>query len=410
MFDDLYNGRSVGEAGTLYQLKQRFDRRNVKKDVKSAAHACRNFINFVTYGYTVIAAMKVKDMADKDAAPSDVQSGMTDTAKEKYLEEMSTEVVRRFVLCEEDEPQDKFTETMFDDEPTSRKVKKGSKVACGYPRCQKQFAYDGLTRQAHREICQFKDKDEDADVVTNMDFHESENDQEDDTKKNEGNEDFKLNYSRRVLREGLFDLARKDASNEGDGERTYILWKYDFLSFVASKHTNYAWLAFNFIAQVEFLLSPRKAKQLLHNRTINNYGGEGRNIPIDYAIELLNGTVKPDLKHKSGILTEETIERTGKSLKETCEIEKNVDTEIENFTGIGRHQENFYENEVQIMVEELYDDKLFDYIPSRLHKSFPKMQVNKHVNWTKLEKWLSKQIEEMAWRHDLKAFSCNDKS
>eukprot|EP00112_Aurelia_sp_Birch-Aquarium-sp1_P000947 Seg1092.2 transcript_id=Seg1092.2/GoldUCD/mRNA.D3Y31 product="hypothetical protein" protein_id=Seg1092.2/GoldUCD/D3Y31 len=31
MYDDLYDGKSVGETGTLYQLKQRFDRRNVKK-------------------------------------------------------------------------------------------------------------------------------------------------------------------------------------------------------------------------------------------------------------------------------------------------------------------------------------------------------------------------------------------
>lgn len=408
MYDDLCDGKSVGETGTLYQLKQRFDRRNVKKDVKSAAHACRDFINFVTYGYTVIAAMKIKDMADKDAKPSDVQVDMTDTAKESYLDEIAAEIVRCFVLPEENEPEDQFTETMFDD-PTSGRVNKGARVACGYPRCQKNFAYDGLTRQAHREKCQFKDAIEETDViVTSLDFLANEN--EDDARKNKGAEDFKLNYSRKVLREGLLDLARKDASNEGDGERICILWKYDFMSFVASNHSNYAWLAFNFIAQVEFLLSPRKAKQLLHNRTINNYGGEGRNIPIDYAIELLNGTVKPDLKHKFGVLTEETIERTGKCLKETCQIEENIDTEIEKFTGIGRHQEKFYENEVQIMVEELIDEKLFDDIPNRHHKSFPKMKAKKHVNWRKLEKWLCKQIEEMAKRHDLKALSCNDKS
>ncbi len=113
-------------------------------------------------------------------------------------------------------------------------------------------------------------------------------------------DDLKQNYSKRVLREGLVDLARKNASNEGDGERTYILWKYDFISFAASNHTTYAWLAFHFIVQVEFLLSERRANQLLHNWTINIHGGDGRKIPIDYTIKLLNGEVKPDFSTNMG--------------------------------------------------------------------------------------------------------------
>ena len=71
----------------------------------------------------------------------------------------------------------------------------------------------------------------------------------------------------------------------------------------------YAILAFEFVAQIECFLSLRKRAQLLHNRTVNLiYGGEGKNIPIDYAIELLNGEVKPDLKRKFGTLTEKTID------------------------------------------------------------------------------------------------------
>lgn len=125
------------------------------------------------------------------------------------------------------------------------------------------------------------------------------------------------------------------------------------MSFAASNHTTYAWLAFYLIAQVEFLLSKRKAKQLLHNRTVNFYGGEGRNVPIDYAIELLNGEIKPDLKNKYGVLTEKTVDRVGRSLKATREIERNVDIQIENFNSIGRHKKIVYEDEVELMVGEL---------------------------------------------------------
>ncbi len=56
---------------------------------------------------------------------------------------------------------------------------------------------------------------------------------------NDQEEDFKLHYSKCLLRDGLLDLARKDASREGDGNRFYILWKHEFLTFIASKHRNY---------------------------------------------------------------------------------------------------------------------------------------------------------------------------
>ena len=49
------------------------------------------------------------------------------------------------------------------------------------------------------------------------------------------------------------------------------------------------------------------------------------NVPIDYAIELLNGEVKPDLKTKYGTLTHLTTECVGKSLKMNKEVESNVD-------------------------------------------------------------------------------------
>ncbi len=71
-----------------------------------------------------------------------------------------------------------------------------------------------------------------------------------------------------LLREGLLDLARVDAADEGGGQRAYELWKHDFVVFQATGHIVYAGLAFQFMAQVDLLLGERKATQLLHNRTV----------------------------------------------------------------------------------------------------------------------------------------------
>eukprot|EP00112_Aurelia_sp_Birch-Aquarium-sp1_P019824 Seg4989.1 transcript_id=Seg4989.1/GoldUCD/mRNA.D3Y31 product="hypothetical protein" protein_id=Seg4989.1/GoldUCD/D3Y31 len=175
-------------------------------------------------------------------------------------------------------------------------------------------------------------------------------------------QDHMPSYSEKLLREGLLDLARKDASNEGDGQRIFNLWKFDFLSFVATRHTVYSGLSFHFISQLKFLLSERKSAQLLINRTINLHGGDGRNIPIDYAIELLNEEVKPDLKHKYGNLTTKTIERVFRSIKACKEVEKSIDIQTGKFSAIGRHKDQFFEEDVASMVDELKEEKLFEQI------------------------------------------------
>ena len=119
------------------------------------------------------------------------------------------------------------------------------------------------------------------------------------------------------------------------------------------------------------MLSERKAAQLLHNRTINFYGGLGKNVPIDHAIELLNSEVKPDLKHKFGRLTEKTIDRVGKSVRQCKLIENMVDIQLGTFDAIGRHEKQLFQEDVELMVKELYKENLFEQKAGRAHISFP---------------------------------------
>eukprot|EP00112_Aurelia_sp_Birch-Aquarium-sp1_P022698 Seg6497.1 transcript_id=Seg6497.1/GoldUCD/mRNA.D3Y31 product="hypothetical protein" protein_id=Seg6497.1/GoldUCD/D3Y31 len=107
LFNDLYSAKSVAEKGTLYQLKQRFDRRNVKKEVKQAAHACREFTAFVTYCDTVLAAMKILCLADKDQQPSNLAED-NDEEKLILLNNLAKNVVESFVLPKEDCPEDMY--------------------------------------------------------------------------------------------------------------------------------------------------------------------------------------------------------------------------------------------------------------------------------------------------------------
>ncbi len=72
-YTELYQHALVAEKGTLYQLKGRFHHRNVKKDVEEINHASREWIRFATYGYVVIAVMKIIGIDNKDDSPLDLE-------------------------------------------------------------------------------------------------------------------------------------------------------------------------------------------------------------------------------------------------------------------------------------------------------------------------------------------------
>ena len=76
-------------------------------------------------------------------------------------------------------------------------------------------------------------------------------------------------------------------------------------------------------------------------------------MPIDYALKILNGEGKPNLCNRYGNLTQAFIDRVGKSLKSFKDIANNIDKQLGNFTAIGRHKHKSFEEDVNVMVEEL---------------------------------------------------------
>ena len=84
-----------------------------------------------------------------------------------------------------------------------------------------------------------------------------------------------FNYARAVLSHGLLALNLHDASRHGDWRRLYCCWKSLLLHFKADHRTKYALEALHLVAQVEALLTPRVAHELLWNRVCNPHGGVG---------------------------------------------------------------------------------------------------------------------------------------
>ncbi len=98
----MYQPASVAEKGTLYQLKERFDHKNIKKDVKESVHASRELIRFASYGYVVIAAMKILGIHDKDDSPLVIEEVRGGEGRDDFIEKPANEIVNTFLIADED--------------------------------------------------------------------------------------------------------------------------------------------------------------------------------------------------------------------------------------------------------------------------------------------------------------------
>ena len=70
VFNKLFDGRSVGERGTLCDLKNDFNHKNVSTDVMNCFNHADNFVRFITEAHVVYLALTVCDMQTLDDKPS----------------------------------------------------------------------------------------------------------------------------------------------------------------------------------------------------------------------------------------------------------------------------------------------------------------------------------------------------
>ena len=257
--------------------------------VKDAVNDCREFLRFVTKGFIVLAAL---ELLGQNSVNDISVHHKTSAEKAQYLDNISEQIVERFVASEKFKFSNKGKET-------SKEVQR---IPCGYAGCPKTFSRDGKCRTTHRRNCLYKNLEvlninDNRDDVSSCD--RAENDKKDE----------KFNYTCSVLRDGLFDWCREDAAKENDGDRLIRLWRFDFLRFSLNNHIKYRLLSFKLQSQLMALLPPRQAHQLRYNRCVSIHGGSGSNVPGDLALEFFNMRAKDALTSLRGNLTASAIER-----------------------------------------------------------------------------------------------------
>ena len=148
-------------------------------------------------------------------------------------------------------------------------------------------------------------------------------------------QDDMYNYQCSLLDQGLFYMSFIDATAEGDGNRIVRCWKFLLLHFLASKKTKYAIQAQYFLMQQFCLLSQRQAYHERWNRSTNNKGGSGNNVPLD--LEHDNNYLKQALRKLGPNLTQSGVSGCGKILKLARNKVEDISRECAMMKRSGKH-------------------------------------------------------------------------
>ena len=210
-------------------------------------------------------------------------------------------------------------------------------------------------------------------------------------------QDHVLEYAKEALTMGLFYLEFKDAIREGDGDRVLRCWKYLFLYFRATGHTNYCSEALNLLSHYYYLLPPRYAEQLKWNRFINMQGLPGANIPADLHLEHLNRVCKEAIQHLGANKTPRAVSRIGKVVGIVSEALRHFDkvSGIEHRSG--RHTCKSDDKDMKMVLNELMTSKVFVPCDSRAHTAFKKFKSNtfNSIDRAKFNSWIDLNFKKL---------------
>lgn len=141
-------------------------------------------------------------------------------------------------------------------------------------------------------------------------------------------------------------------------------WRYLLPIFHNSGRRNYSNEALNFLCQCYHDLPPQQAEQMLYSRFVNTKGVKGRNIPLDLHQEHLNRLCKDCVKGLRFNKTKDAIVRCGKALGTLNTVLNNFDENSNVPTVSDAHHSPSFKQDLNLIVEELQQTKVFDVIPN----------------------------------------------
>ncbi|XP_074619605.1 uncharacterized protein LOC141878531 [Acropora palmata] len=363
IFKKFFSAKSDGDTCSLYSDRTLIDRRNVKAEPQSAYHADRDFLVLVIQARVIAAAMTELSFTDKSSQPvkcplhEDLQR-QRKVAKLQYLHKVSSLIVDKVVF--DDNSVNGLLEQILRAQETQDALDLQPRTADG--RCPFSFKFDGVSRRRHEASHNPPSNDASCQEMTST--------SEDPCQSEVSLKDDVYNYNCALLADGLFFLNFLDAVSEGDGFRLITQYKFMMLYCRADGHhsNKYALECLYQAFCVNALLSPRDCERFVWNRSVNNKGGRGKNIPLDLEVEHSNLFNKAAVRNLGANVTEKAVQRISFSEGGTANMTAGVDESLNRLIGSGRHTSSSADRDLGELIKRAVITKGFTEVPNRQYQ------------------------------------------
>ena len=205
-------------------------------------------------------------------------------------------------------------------------------------------------------------------------------------------------------------LARNfhDAARENDGARSIRCWKFFLLHHrTESSRSKYAIEAFHLLAQINALLSPRLAHELIWNRTVNVNGGAGNNIPMDLHLEHLNRVFKDNINTFRAHISEQSVQRSSRAIGTVKVVLEHFDKAASVKRESGHHTDANISRDFNVTLQLLKKQNVFKKHSGRSHSSFKTISSDPFSKCkedpSEIINWMTKRVKAEATDQNLRS-------
>lgn len=388
----------------MYSDRSLINRRNVTNDPHSNYRPDRDFFLLIVQSRIIAGAMKVLGLDSKESQPvlfkiPDDIASKTNAQKLVILHTAAGMVVDKYVFAESNLDQlinNVITEQEIQDVQDNQQLTPDGRFPCRFPGCSKSFVYDGKSRRNHEKTHEPPPTVIEQPPVPTLELPKPKKDLE---KEGSEQDDMYL-YNSALVADGLYFLNFLDAVAEGDGERILRQYKYMLMYCRAdTKHsTKYALECLYQFFLVFAILSPRDRERFTWNRSVNNNGVIGKNIPLDLDVEHSNNYLKQAIKNLGPNLTEKAVSRICKSEKGIRKITQSLDETLKQARDPGKHSISSTAGDLKELIKRLVENNAMEKMPMRIYNHFDDFEVDpfKDINTSIMYSWINEHKKNMS--------------
>ena len=392
IFSRFYKGNSALDRTSLFALRNLVNWRDAVSDSHARPAQCKRFAYLVLDADIIAAAHHFFGMNTNDDFPT--QNGFDNNLAKRSVGErlrFLNDVVKRFLCKYISDPNSHATYLhninliqKWESQRNNQDRTPDGRYRCRFEGCDRSYQYDGVSRRRHEMSHDPPPKVLYSPVLLSTDQPTGGAQLIDDVH----------NYHCNFMNMTLLLRNFNDACHEGDGERIVRCIKFFLLYFFedGTGSSKYCLEALHLMFQIHATLTPRDAQRTIWNRTVNNRGGLGNNVPLDLDLEHDNHLLKDMVRGLGSNISSITVTRISKAffvLKDLC---KKLDQELDIREVSGEHTRKDINKDLYQIVQVLKEERVFSDVQlSREMRSLPNFPSNylQDLDTVSLFKWIN---------------------